>query len=153
MGQVRKYRTGAYIPRVLQVLADSPRPMTRKQIAAVIGTTPESIATAMLDLTKSGGVVKLPHTPAVAATYRLPVEAAVAASKSNAARPRRVWAAPRMFPWTETAPVSLPLEPWADTVPAEAMEGGKDARKPAGRSCAAKTASGAVAPVLEGGGV
>jgi len=133
MGHLRKYNTTAYIPRVLAVLAESKSPMTRKQIAAVIGATPESIATAMLDLTKSGSIVKLPHTNSVAATYRLPItlrnngEAAPSVCK-------RVWHTPRAFAYSETSPVSLPLEPWADRTTAEALEGGKDASKPRGVS-------------------
>jgi hypothetical protein len=131
MGHPRKYTTTAYIPRVLGVLAESQSPMTRKQIAAVIGTTPESIATAMLDLTRSGGIVKLPHTNAVAATYRLPI---ILPTKGEAEPPvrKRVWHTPRAFAYSETSPVSLPLEPWADHAPVEALEGGKDARKPKG---------------------
>jgi hypothetical protein len=123
MGHPRKYTTTAYIPRVLDVLAGSKSPLTRKQIAAVIGTTPESIATAMLDLTRSGGIVKLPHTNAVAATYRLPI---MLREKAEAAPPvrKRVWHTPRAFAYSETSPVSLPLEPWADTVPQEAVAGG-----------------------------
>lgn len=128
MGTKRKYTTTAYIPRVLAVLAESKSPMTRKQIAAVIGTTPESIATAMLDLTRSGEVVKIPHTPHVAATYRLPVKAPVTHHST------RVWTAPQAFPWNVAAPVTLPREPWADTVPTENMGAGQDARKPRGVS-------------------
>ena len=120
MGHKRKYTTTAYIPIIQQILAESGRPMTRKQIAAQIGTTPESIATAMLDLTRSGGIVKLPHTNAVAATYRLPIDI-TAVSSADPSRPKRTWVAPKAFPWSETSPVSLPLEPWADIVPQEAV--------------------------------
>lgn len=128
MGHQRKYTTTAYIPRVLAVLAESKSPMTRKQIAAVIGTTPESIATAMLDLTKSGSIVKLPHTNAVAATYRLPITLRDKGEAAPAVR-KRVWHTPRAFAYSETSPVSLPLEPWADTLPLEAVAG---QRKPGG---------------------
>jgi hypothetical protein len=123
MGHKRKYTATAYIPRVLAALSASKSPMTRRQIAAVIGTTPESIATAMLDLTKSGGIVKLPHTNAVAATYRLPIILPPHVEAAQMVR-KRTWHTPKAFAYSETSPVSLPLEPWADTVPQEAVAGG-----------------------------
>ena len=128
MGTKRKYTTTAYIPRILDALANSRAPLSRRQIAQEIGAAPESIATAMLDLTRSGEVVKIPHTPHVAATYRLPVKAPVTHHST------RVWTAPQAFPWNVAAPVTLPREPWADTVPTENMGAGQDARKPRGGS-------------------
>lgn len=122
MGHKRKYTATAYIPRVIGALARSKTPLTRKQIAAEIGTTPESIATAMLDLTRSGGIVKLPHTNAVAATYRLPIDI-TSSPAADPQRPKRTWMAPRSFAWSDTSQVSLSREPWADTVPQEAVAG------------------------------
>lgn len=128
MGAERKYRAGAYIPRIVQVLTDTHKPLTRREIAGALGTSPESIATAMLELTRTGQVVKLAHTPAVAATYRLPIHI------PKLDHDKRTWLSPKAFAWTEQVPVSLPREPWADTVPAERMGAGQDARKPKGVS-------------------
>jgi hypothetical protein len=146
MGHPRKYTASAYAPKILDVLKVSPKPLTRRQIAQAMQTKPECISTAMLELTRTGAVVKLPHTPHVAATYRLPIHT------PRTQHVTRSWTAPQAFPWNAVAPVSLPAEPWADRAPVEALEGGKDARKPAGRSRVAVTVSGAVAAAVEGGG-
>ena len=107
MPHYRKYRAGAYIPRILEILAASPSPMTRGQIAAQMGVSPTNMATAMLDLTRSGEIVKLPHTPHVAASYRLPIR------KPAVHHDKRTWYSPQAFPWNVPCEVSLPKEPWA----------------------------------------
>lgn len=51
----------------------------------------------------------------------------------------RQWTGKRLSDYHAAPTVSLPVEPWADTVPVERVEGGQDARKPRGRPEVAKT--------------
>lgn len=102
-----KYRPGAYIPRILALLADTPVALTRKQIAAALKTSPESIATAMLELTQTGQVAKLPHTTGVAATYRLPH---IRVHKCET----RTWHTTAPFAWSPRFPITMPAYPWEE---------------------------------------
>lgn len=141
---IPKHRPGAYMPRILAVLAETHRPLTRKQIAEAIGALPESISTAMLELTRTGQVEKTCRERGFSATYR------IAAERPQRAQTRK-WESVSLFPWSPTAEVTLPREPWADTVPAERMGAGQDARKPRERGISHGEAKGGNCNVTTGG--
>lgn len=133
--------------RVLTVLENRSVPVSRAHIATVLNANPSAVGTALKQLIVEGKVAATARPNAHAYLYAL-----------TAPRPAREgvrqWLARRDHEYAGQATVSLPLEPWADTVPQDAPQGApwrpyRPASVAGGSVCTggAKAASG---PRLEG---
>lgn len=117
-------RRGQYDPAmwcepILAALAGA-KEMTRRQIGEAIGANQAYLLPAINDLLKAGKITRKHYPARDHYTYAL-APGAVAAQKPR----RRVstWTGPAVFPGSPRPVVSLPLEPWADTVPQDAPQG------------------------------